>query len=569
MTVDFERGLNTAINKLRAALGDAADSPRFIETVPRKGFRFLDSIEWIAEGVEDPSVHAPREASAQPRSWWPAAAGLVVLLLAAAIATFTRPDPTTLDTTAAPRVVLAILPFEDLSGTPGQAYLSAGLTEEMISRLGGLAPAQLGVLARSSVTAYEQRSRPIHHLGVDFGVDYVLEGSVRRVGERIRITAQLVSVGDEMHLWAETYESGLGDLLSSQRRISNRIAETLALDVLQVPGATSSLDPAVYEAYLKGIHHRDQLTEDGYRRATAEFERALALDPEYAPALASMSACYCLLSGHGLETDEPEILMTRTRELAEQALALDGNLAEAHGTLGMALLKYDWDWEGAERELELATELNPSNPIAAVWYSFYLSSQGRHEEAIAESKRAQASDPISRVTTGNLAWQYYEARRYDEAIQGFDEALTLFPDLWVGHWGGGLARLQKGDESRAIADLEHAVDRSNRSSQALGALAYAYAFVGDTEQSQSLLEELVDRASERYVPPALFVPIHAELGDIDLAFEALEEAFDMRSRSIVWINSSHDFDRLRGDARFDDVVRRMGLAPRDDLEEER
>lgn len=566
MTVDFERGLNTAVNKLRTALADSADSPRFVETVPRRGYRFLQPVEWHGDGAETPRKTPPRRfARATSSGRWLAAGFALVLLVGVGLWTLSRIETTSADAAGDPRLMLAVLPFEDLSGSAGQEYLSAGLTEEMISRLGGIAPSQLGVLARSTVMAYRDRKRPIRDLGAEFGADYVLEGSVRRDGDHIRITAQLVSVDDETHLWTETYDSGLGDVLSTQGRIASRISNSLALDVLPVTAASPPIDPEVYEAYLKGLHYRDMLTEDGYRKATTEFSRALELDPDFAPALASMSACYCLLSGHGLEIDLPADLMTRTRELATKALALDPNLAEAHGTLGMALLKYDWDWPAAERELRLATEINPSDPMAAVWYSFYLSSQGRHADAIEQSEKARRSDPISRITTSNLAWQYYEARRYEEAIAAFDAALALFPTLWVGNWGRGLTRLRLGNVEGAMSDLVRAVALSNGSPHALGALSYAHAVIGDEARSTELLDVLVDRAQGEYVPPAIFVPIHAELGHLDRAFESLQKAYEMRSRSIVWINVSHDFDALRSDPRFHAIVRKMGLPDRGDL----
>jgi len=564
-TVDFERGLNTALNKLRTALGDSADSPRFVETVPRRGYRFLAPVEWLSEETDEPQRPAgSARVSALPR--WLAASLVSVLIVGAGVAALSHLG---LSRSARPsKLMLAILPFTDLSSSPGQEYFSTGLTDEMISRLGGMSPSQLGVIARSTVMGYRTRERPVGEMVEELGVDYFLEGSVRRAGDRVRITAQLIRVDDETALWAETYESTLHDVLATQRQVAERIADSLAVDVLHVSERDRSVDPEAHDAYLKGLHYRDMLTEAGYRKAIEQFDRAISIDPGFAPAYAAMSACYCLLAGHGLEVDEPSVLMERTRQLATQALALDENLAEAHGTLGMAYLKYQWDWSAAERELRRAAEINPSDPMASTWYSFYLSSQGRHDEAIAQAERARRSDPVARISNVNLGWQYYEARQYGAAIRAFEETLALFPDFWIAYWGKGVSLLGTDQGEEALRYLQRAVDLSEESSAALGALSLAYATLSNTDRSLEILDRLLTRTKTGYVPPGIFVPIYAKLGDLDRAFGWLEKAYEVRSRSLVWIKVSHDFDALRGDPRYHEIVRRMGLQEAPDAQSE-
>lgn len=570
--VDFERGVNTAVNKLRGALRDTADSPKFIATEPRRGYRFVAPVEIVEGDAKGEGTAVPAElASAQPadsghrRSALVVASMLVVVAVVLAFWVSRQSDlPASGSSQASDARVarprLAVLPFENLSGNEEQDFFSVGLTEEMTSRLGRLAPGKLGVIARTTMMGYQNTQRPIEEIAAELDVDYVLEGSVRRSGDRARITAQLIRATDQTHLWSADYDSNIEDILSVQAEVARRVAASLAVEVLPTPEAGTSVDPDAYDAYLRGLHFRDMLTEAGYRKAIQSFELALSLDPDFAPAYAAMSACFCLLAGHGLEVADPETLMPRTREFATRALELDGTLADAQGALGMAYFKHEWDWDRAEAALSRATEMNPSDPMARIWYAFYLASQRRHDESVFQVDEAKRADPFSRVVNVNWAWQRYEARRYQDSADKFDETLELFPGFWVAHWGRGLSLLQLGDGEAALDDLGRAVEISEGSAVALGALAFAHATLGNSSEARRILRTLLDRSREGYVPSVTFVGIYGALGELDAAFEWLERAHAERSRSMAWIQVAHEFDPLREDPRFAVMLARMDLA---------
>ena len=462
------------------------------------------------------------------------------------------------------KIMLAVLPFENLSGDAEHEYFSDGLTEEMIARLGMIAPEKLGIIARTTSMRYKGSEKTADQIGKELGVDYLLEGSVRYERERLRITAQLIQTDDQTHLWAESYEAKAEDVITTQIEVALRVARSLAVEVLPKKrvkqGSTTVVNPLAYEAYLKGRHFRAMVSEEGFRKGIDHFKQAIDHDPNFVEAYAGMAACYCLLSGHGLEVDQPKFLMPDAKKMAETALALDEELGEAHGALGMAKLKYEWDWEGAKKEFQRAVELNSNDPLTRIWYSFYLSSQGRHDEALSQVKIARDLDPFSRIANVNVAWQYYMARRYAKALEEFHHTLELFPDFWIAHWGRGLTyRCQEGMREEAVADLKLAVERSGGNQSAVGALGLAYAKLGEKEEAQKIVASLITRSEERYVAPTVIAAIYAALGDMDRAFEWLERAYELRSRSLVWLKVGHEFDPLRSEPRYQDLLRRMGL----------
>jgi TolB-like protein/Flp pilus assembly protein TadD len=458
------------------------------------------------------------------------------------------------------KVMLAVLPFENLSGDSDQEYFSDGLTQELITRLGSLAPDDLGVIARTTMKQYKNTEMPISQIGAELGVDCILEGSVRREGDRLRISVELNRTGDQSQLWSKTYVCKSQDVLLAQIEVTRQIARSLSLEVLpESPEAKKQVvDPRALDAYLKGRHFRDMLSEEGYRKGILLFNQAIEYDPDFAPAYASRASCFCLLSGHGLEVDLPSNLMTNAGALAQRAIELDDSLSEAHGVLGMVKLKYEWDWVSAEREFMRAIRLNPNDPMARIWYAFYLSSRGRHDEAIAEVKIARGLDPLSRIANLNVAWQYYMARRYDE----FNDTLELFPRMWVAHWGRGLSYCQKGMRNPAITDLEFAVEISGENNAALGALGFANAVFGERKAADETLALLIARSQEAYVPPVSISAIYAAKGDLENAFQWLEKAYEVRSRSLIWLAVGHEFDPMRKDLRYQDILHRMGSKDR-------
>ena len=290
--------------------------------------------------------------------------------------------------------MLGVLPFDNYTGDPEQQYLVGGLTEEVIAQLGRLNPERLGVIARTSTAAFGASARPIAQMGQELGIDYAVEGSVRRENDRVRITVQVIDVRDRTHTWAENYEQQLSGILELQTEIAGLITRSLALKLLdddapQV-GAAETTNEAAYEAYLKGRYFREQITERGFRKGIEYFDRAIDEDPDYARAYSGLAGCYCLLGGHGMELERPSDVLPRAKEVAQRALELDDSLAEAHGVLGMIALKFDWDLEEAQRRFRRATELNPSYAQGFLWYSLYYEvtdrvnrrSHGRREREI-------------------------------------------------------------------------------------------------------------------------------------------------------------------------------------------
>ncbi len=458
---------------------------------------------------------------------------------------------------------LAVLPFRNLTDDQEREYLSDGLTEELIARLGKLSPGKLRVIAPTTAKRYKRAAKSIDIIGKELGVDYVLEGSMRHSGDRIRMTTLLVRASDQMQLWSENYEFKLQDVLAAQTEMSLRVARSLAVEVLpdirEKLSKSAVVDAKAYDAYLKGRHFRDMVSEEGLGKSIQYFKQAIGHDPQFAPAYAGMAGCYCLLSGHGLEVDAPKSLMTTARDMAERALILDPNLAEAHGVLGMFYLKYAWDWQAAERSLRRAIELDPSDSMIRVWYSFYLSSQARHDEALAHAKVARHLDRFSRTANVNVAFQHYDARQYDQAIEEFTAALELFPGFWGAYWGRGLVHAQKRDKEKSLSDLKQAVELSNGNVSAVGALGYGYAIFGETKKAEEILNQLRARSSQTYVPAVAIMAIYATLGNLDEAVVWIKKAYEQRSRAMVWVRVGHEFDPLRETPQYKDIIVRMGL----------
>ena len=351
------------------------------------------------------------------------------------------------------RILLAVLPFDNYSGNPELDYLVGGLTEEVIAQLGRLNPNRLGVIARTSAESYKAAAKPIGLMGDELGVDYAVEGSFRRENEQVRITVQLIDVRDRTHTWVENYEQRLDSVLQLQTEVANLISRSLALKLLDRPDApmrvSGTSNAVAYEAYLTGRYFREQITESGFRKGIEYFEKAIVADPAFAQAYSGLAGCYCLLGGHGLEVERPNDVLPRAREEAEAALELSESLEEAHGVLGMISLKYDWEFEEAERHFRRATDLNPSYAQGFLWYSLYYEVTGQTGEAIAKAQRARDLDPLALGANLNLAQQYYRADRHDEAVQQLEKVLELSPNFWAAHWilGDSGYPLYSSDES--------------------------------------------------------------------------------------------------------------------------
>lgn len=573
--VDFDHGLNSSINRLRDTLGDSAENPRFIETLPKRGYRFIAPIDVpplvvgplppAAEPVPDPAppldtanLSAPRRLSGPSRIVLLLGVGaLTVAVVAAALYLRVGPRPS-----GGPgsRMTLAVLPFQNLSNDATQEFFSDGFTEEMIAELGALDPDHLGVIARTTTMLYKGARKDVGQIKRDLGVDYVLEGSIRRAGTRMRITAQLIQTTDMTHLWAESYDRDVSDVLAIQSEVAMKIARslTLALKRPRIDAAqTASSSFPAYELCLRGKFFREQATEEGARKAIEYFQKAIAADPSYAPAHSGLADCYRLLGAPGWEVEQPAELLRKAKAGAERALQLDSQSSEAHAVLSMVKLDYDWDRPGAEREVLEAIRLNPSSVQAHQYYSSVLTTMDRLQDAIREAHRAMELDPLSATAGASLAIRYWYAGRIDEAIAGFNKTLEVTPEFGVAHWGLAQCYRQRGDTVRELEELRRAVALSGNSAYMRAHLAYGLATSGDRERALTIQRELEADARERYASPYHFALIAAGLRDEAGMMRALERAFTDRSGWMVFLPVEPEFSGVRQLPEFQRLLARV------------
>jgi TolB-like protein/Flp pilus assembly protein TadD len=514
--VDFERGLNKAINKLRAALRDNADKPRYIETLPQRGYRFVARVEHLVQASDG----------------------------------FRPQHPWQIDS-------LAVLPLANLSGDPAQEYFSDGLTEELTCAISRIA--SLRVISRTSAMSFKNSTKSMTEIARDLSVDAVIEGSVSRSGEKVRVIAQLIRARDDKHLWAGRYERDLSDILHLQAEVAQNIATQINKTVdpkRAYPDESRHVNPKAYEACLKAIYLRDKFTPPDLLKSVEFFTRAISLDPVYAKAHGELSMAYFYLGviGGGPSAE----IFPKAKESAAKALELDETTASAHNALAVIHVFYDWDWIAAERESRRAIELSPGEPQGYVHLADYLSIRGRHREAIETYDRVLELDPISRVYICHLGLILHRARRYDESIAQCRRALEIDPHYAHGLWFLALSLEQKGEVAEAIAKLEEAVGLV-RAPHFLGMLGRGYALAGDRPRATGILEELRAMSEHRYVSPFDTAVVLAGLGELDAAFPHFEEAFRQRVFRLIELTLPM-FDALRTDPRWQDLVRRIGLA---------
>ena len=558
--VDFDRGLNRAVNKLREALGDNSESPRFIETLARRGYRFIGPVETAAPLLSLIQVEASQPGQSSQQPWPLAAAGVLAaaLLLSLGLNLAGMRDRF-LGSSAQPRIEsLAVLPLQNLSSDPAQDYFADGMTDGLITEVARIG--SLRVISRTSIMRYKSAHKPLAIIAKELGVDAVVEGTIMYSGQKVRITAQLIRASDDRHLWSEKYERDLGDALKLQGEVAQAIANQIKIK-LTTQERTAFLrerraDPQAYEAYVEGSYFGSKVSEDSLNKSVALLTRAIELDPNYAGGYAALSHSYYVIGMLGLRPAGEAY--SRAKAAAERALELDASVAEAHNTLAEVKRGYDWDWAGAETEFKRALDLNPSYSLAHSGYAGVLSNMGRHEEAIAQARRARELDPISVSSNTALGRILFRARRYNESIAACQKALALDPNDASPLWWMALSNEQKRELPEAIVELEKAVVLSGAGTLSRALLANAYAVAGETGKALRVLDELKELSRKRYVSPVDMAVVYTGLGDHKSAFLWLERAYQQRAMRIQELPEPI-FDSLRPDPRFRDLMRRLGL----------
>jgi len=460
---------------------------------------------------------------------------------------------------------IAVLPLKNISGDPQQDYFMDGMTEALVTELGKISG--LRVLSYQSVISYRQTAKPLPQIARELKVDALLEGAVLHSRDRVRITANLVQAVPERHLWAQTFEFDPRDVLAVQREVARDVARQIRIRLTPQERArltpSRRVDPGAYEAYLLGRAYFYKIrTPTNVMRAKEHFEKAIERDPGYASAYASLAELYIGTSGSGILTRGPRDARLKARQWAEEALKLDDTLAEAHTALAR-VEQQEWDWAGAEREYQRAIELNPSDPLARIWYAIYLYAMQRFEEAVAQAERAQRLDPVSPLVNTWAGAAYSFAGRPEEAMVSWQKALELDPSYSDASIVLARTYVTKGLYLQAIAELQKARIFNPREPFVVGALAHAYARAGQREEALKLLGELKRIEAERgSIPTFSFIWAYAGLNDKEHAFAWLEKSYQERRDRMVWLNVDPLLDPLRPDPRFHELVRRVGLLPK-------
>jgi TolB-like protein/DNA-binding winged helix-turn-helix (wHTH) protein len=559
--VDFDHGLNIAINKLREALGDSADEPRFIQTVPRRGYRFLGELQSEKPLIEAGSGQDAATARPPERRHIVYAGAAGILLLAGAVALLVLRYTGSPHATPELRHIesIAVLPLRNLSGDAEQEYFADGMTEALITDLAQISA--LRVISRTSSMRYKALNTPLPQIAQDLHVDAVVEGSVLRSGGRVRISAQLVDAASDKHLWAGSYERELRDVLVLQSEIARTIADEIQVKITPQErvrlATTRVVDPAAHEDYIKGRFYWNKRTEEGLKRGIQYFQQAIDIEPSYAEAYDGLADCWQGLAWYGYMPSKDGFL--RARAAATKALELNGSMAEAQATLAHVSANYDFDWKAAEDGYRRAIALNPNYATAHHWYADLLSAMGRPEQAIAESQRARELDPLSPLINAWLGWRYQFARRYDQAIVEYRKALDLDPSFAPAHLLLGQAYEQKKMLKEATAELEQAVKLSGGGAVYLASLAHAYGVAGSRSDALKLIRQLENLAAQQRVSSYDVALAFVGVDDKDQAFSWLEKAVSDHAGRLMFLNVEPRFDSVRSDPRYAELARRLGF----------
>ena len=565
--IETEHGINTAVRKIRQTLGDDPERPSFVQTVVGKGYRFVGPINIVdTESAPDPSSAPASVTEEKTRRSQPKTiprrvvkASVTALILLGVVAMVVKyldwgrwlPRPQVHS--------IAVLPLKNLSGNPADEYFADGMTDELITNLAKISA--LRVSSYTSVSKYKTTSKSLPQVAQELQVDGIVEGSVVRSGDQVRITAQLIYAPRDQHLWAEEYQRYLRDVLYLQREVARDIAQqvrvTLTPNERHRLATAGAVDPAAYESYLRGRSFWNQRSEASLLKAVDQFNKAIEVDTGYAPAYSGLADCYTTL-GY-LSYLDPLDAFPRAHDAATKAVELDSSLAEAHTSLAYYDLYHAWNWVEAENEFKKAIELNPNYATAHDWYSYYLMAMGRFDEAWKEVNRAHELDPLSVTISTDIGFNYFYRRNYDEAINQLRTTLSLSPKFPLAHLWLGRAYQQKKMYGEAI-------DEFNKTDAALpgwvvtiAGMDNAYGEWGHKVEAEQVLVRLNEMARAKYVTPYGIALVYAGLGDKNEAFVWLNKAVEGRSHWLVWLNRDPRWDRLRSDSRFDELKKLVGL----------
>lgn len=551
---DFDQGLNIAVKKLRETLRDSAEAPRFIETLPRRGYRFLAPVTDVSlnrsGGTPTAEVARPSQTRRSHAIRW-----LVVVLALVLIAAGTTYQMRSRSAVQQSLGTLAVLPFDNLSGDPQEDFFAAGITDEIITDVAKIS--KLNVISRTSVVRFKDKQMPLRQVAAELGADYIVEGTVKRDGTRVRVTVQFIDAKQDRHLWTEHYDRELNEVLGMQTEIAYTIARQVETQIQIKVGPAKSVRPEAYEAYLRGRSAWNQRDEGGLLESIAQYNRAIQIDPSFAKAYAGLADSYTTL---GYLSDlAPQASFPLARVAAEKAIQIDNSDAEAHASLAYVKFYYDWDWNGSEREFRRAIELSPNYATGHHWYSVYLTAMGRFAEARVEIEQARRQDPLSLAIQTDIGFEAFYSSDYERAERQLKSVLEMDPHfalarLWLGRTYQATGRFEE-----ALVEYQDAESGLKKWPVATAALGNAYGKSGHRAKAERIMRELEELSKERYVTAYGMAIVAAGLDKRDPAIALLEQGFREKTHWLVWLRFDQRWYKVRDDERFRQMVQRMNF----------
>ncbi len=564
--VDFERGINHCISQIRAALDDTSGTPRYIQTLPRRGYRFIATVvERSREPIQSPppKPNSSPVSKSSPISRTIPVFGFIAMCLIALVAgsVFAWKRVSAEQKLRQEQVPLAVLPFNDLSGDPQRDYFAEGMTEALIAQLGKFS--RLRVISKQSVMHFNGSNSPPSEIARQLNVSEIVKGFVLQSNGKVRITAQLIDPASGTYIWTDSYEGDLRDVLTIQREVATAIAAKIRIAMTPEERARDGnrmpeeVKPKAHEAYLRGRYYWNKRTQEGLTKSIEYFQDAVKEDPNYAAAYAGLADSYNLLAYSGALA--PDVAYPQATRAVMKALELDDTSADAHTSLADIKSVYEWKWSEAEAQYRRAIELNPSYAIAHQWYASYLVAMKRPEESFMEAKQALELDPLSLAINSNVGWSYYLAGKYDNSIETWRATLEMDPSFGLAHLDLGRAYQQKNMNGLATSEILKAIDLSGETPGALAVLGYSYAVAGNIPKANKIVNKLKQMATTSYIPAYDIGVVYAGLGSRDEALTWLRKSYKERCGELLYINVDPRWNGLRADPQFIALTREMGL----------